>query len=64
MFNSPHINEMMARETMEYRAAEFQNARRRQLVRAARAADGAARTRNESRPRRLTRLLRASRRPA
>lgn len=64
MFNTPHINEMMARATMEYRATEFESARRRQLVRAARRAshDGSA----PKRPglRLIALLRRTSRKPA
>ncbi|MDN5853625.1 MAG: hypothetical protein L0K86_12440 [Actinomycetia bacterium] len=64
MFNSPHINEMMARETMEYRAAEFENSRRRQLVRAARTANRANSADEQLGRRFIARLLHASRRPA
>ena len=64
MFNSPHINEMMARETMEYRAAEFEDARRRQRARAARDASRAGGAPKPTRPRLSTLLRRAARRPA
>ncbi|HLR84211.1 MAG TPA: hypothetical protein VK059_04635 [Nocardioidaceae bacterium] len=64
MFNSPQINEMMARQTMEYRAAEFEKARARQRVRAARAAQTGHPTPQRSGRRVIARLRRATRKPA
>lgn len=58
MFNAPILNEMMARETIEYRARDLENVRRNKLARRTAPAERIKRQRT------FARLVHAVRKPA